>query len=35
MTEQALPTEIVTKALVRDVDLPGGAGTMALITRSA
>ncbi|GAA0912525.1 3-hydroxyacyl-CoA dehydrogenase NAD-binding domain-containing protein [Nonomuraea longicatena] len=24
--------EVVTKALVRDVDLPGGAGTMALIT---
>src|SRR5690606_12520045 len=25
-------TEVVTKALVRDVDLPHGAGTMALIT---
>jgi hypothetical protein len=24
--------EVVTKALVRDVELPGGAGTMALIT---
>jgi 3-hydroxyacyl-CoA dehydrogenase/enoyl-CoA hydratase/carnithine racemase len=27
-----LPPEIVTKALVRDVDLPGGAGRLALIT---
>jgi 3-hydroxyacyl-CoA dehydrogenase/enoyl-CoA hydratase/carnithine racemase len=27
-----LPTEIVTRALVRDVDLPGGAGRLALIT---
>ncbi|MET7327879.1 3-hydroxyacyl-CoA dehydrogenase NAD-binding domain-containing protein [Nonomuraea sp. NPDC005650] len=26
------PDEVVTKALVRDVQLPGGAGTMALIT---
>src|SRR5579863_5448638 len=26
------PDEIVTRALVRDVQLPGGAGTMALIT---
>ena len=26
------PDEVVTKALVRDVALPGGAGTMALIT---
>jgi 3-hydroxyacyl-CoA dehydrogenase/enoyl-CoA hydratase/carnithine racemase len=26
------PEEVVTKALVRDVDLPDGAGTMALIT---
>jgi 3-hydroxyacyl-CoA dehydrogenase/enoyl-CoA hydratase/carnithine racemase len=26
------PDEVVTKALVRDVSLPGGAGTMALIT---
>jgi len=26
------PAEIVTRALVRDVELPGGAGTMALIT---
>ncbi|MEW9549418.1 3-hydroxyacyl-CoA dehydrogenase NAD-binding domain-containing protein [Nonomuraea sp. NPDC050783] len=26
------PDEVVTKALVRDVRLPGGAGTMALIT---
>ncbi len=32
MSEQTLPTEIVTDALVRDVDLPGGAGLMALIT---
>ena len=28
----ALPDEVVTKALVRDLALPGGAGTMALIT---
>ena len=28
----ALPDEVVTKALVRDVTLPKGAGTMALIT---
>jgi len=28
----ALPDEVVTRALVRDVALPGGAGTMALIT---
>jgi 3-hydroxyacyl-CoA dehydrogenase/enoyl-CoA hydratase/carnithine racemase len=27
-----LPDEVVTRALVRDVELPGGAGTMALIT---
>ncbi|HVN11468.1 MAG TPA: 3-hydroxyacyl-CoA dehydrogenase NAD-binding domain-containing protein [Kineosporiaceae bacterium] len=27
-----LPEEVVTRALVRDVDLPGGAGLMALIT---
>lgn len=27
-----MPDEVVTKALVRDVALPGGAGTMALIT---
>jgi 3-hydroxyacyl-CoA dehydrogenase/enoyl-CoA hydratase/carnithine racemase len=27
-----MPTEIVTRALVRDVDLPGGAGRLALIT---
>jgi hypothetical protein len=26
------PDEVVTRALVRDVQLPGGAGTMALIT---
>src|SRR5580698_725597 len=26
------PEEVVTRALVRDVELPGGAGTMALIT---
>jgi hypothetical protein len=26
------PEEVVTKALVRDVELPYGAGTMALIT---
>src|SRR5579864_5163549 len=26
------PDEVVTKALVRDVSLPDGAGTMALIT---
>src|SRR5579872_4527139 len=26
------PDEVVTKALVRDVELPDGAGTMALIT---
>ncbi len=26
------PDEVVTKALLRDVELPGGAGTMALIT---
>ena len=26
------PDETVTRALVRDVQLPGGAGTMALIT---
>jgi 3-hydroxyacyl-CoA dehydrogenase/enoyl-CoA hydratase/carnithine racemase len=32
VTEQTLPSEIVTRALVRDVDLPGGAGRMALIT---
>ncbi|HYJ74528.1 MAG TPA: enoyl-CoA hydratase-related protein, partial [Kineosporiaceae bacterium] len=32
MSEQTLPTEVVTRALVRDVALPGGAGTMALIT---
>jgi 3-hydroxyacyl-CoA dehydrogenase/enoyl-CoA hydratase/carnithine racemase len=28
----ALPDEVVTRSLVRDVDLPGGAGTLALIT---
>jgi 3-hydroxyacyl-CoA dehydrogenase/enoyl-CoA hydratase/carnithine racemase len=28
----ALPDEVVTRALVRDVELPGGAGTLALIT---
>jgi 3-hydroxyacyl-CoA dehydrogenase/enoyl-CoA hydratase/carnithine racemase len=28
----ALPDEVVTRALVRDVDLPGGGGRMALIT---
>ncbi len=28
----SMPAEIVTKALVRDVDLPGGAGRMALVT---
>jgi hypothetical protein len=27
-----LPGEVITKALVRDVQLPDGAGTMALIT---
>jgi 3-hydroxyacyl-CoA dehydrogenase/enoyl-CoA hydratase/carnithine racemase len=32
VTEQTLRSEIVTRALVRDVDLPGGAGRMALIT---
>ena len=26
------PEEVVTRALVRDVELPDGAGTMALIT---
>ena len=26
------PEEVVTRALVRDVELPGGVGTMALIT---
>ncbi|MFC5814510.1 3-hydroxyacyl-CoA dehydrogenase NAD-binding domain-containing protein [Nonomuraea harbinensis] len=31
LTERATD-EVVTKALVRDVELPGGAGTMALIT---
>ena len=34
--ESALPDEVVTRALVRDVDLgavvPGGAGVLALIT---
>jgi 3-hydroxyacyl-CoA dehydrogenase/enoyl-CoA hydratase/carnithine racemase len=29
---EALPDEVVTQALVRDVELPGGAGTLALIT---
>ncbi len=29
---QIFPKEVVTKALARDVDLPDGAGTMALIT---
>jgi 3-hydroxyacyl-CoA dehydrogenase/enoyl-CoA hydratase/carnithine racemase len=29
---QALPDEVVTRALVRDVVLPAGAGTLALIT---
>jgi 3-hydroxyacyl-CoA dehydrogenase/enoyl-CoA hydratase/carnithine racemase len=28
----AMPDEVVTRALVRDVALPGGAGTLALIT---
>lgn len=28
----AMPDEVVTKALVRDVALPGGAGTLALLT---
>jgi 3-hydroxyacyl-CoA dehydrogenase/enoyl-CoA hydratase/carnithine racemase len=28
----SMPTEIVTNALVREVDLPGGAGRLALIT---
>jgi 3-hydroxyacyl-CoA dehydrogenase/enoyl-CoA hydratase/carnithine racemase len=28
----ALPDEVVTQALVRDVALPGGAGTLALVT---
>ncbi len=28
----ALPNEVVTRALVRDVDLPGGAGRLALVT---
>jgi 3-hydroxyacyl-CoA dehydrogenase/enoyl-CoA hydratase/carnithine racemase len=28
----AMPDEVVTKALVRDVALPGGAGTLALVT---
>ncbi len=28
----ALPDEVVTKALVRDVTLPGGAGVLALVT---
>jgi 3-hydroxyacyl-CoA dehydrogenase/1,4-dihydroxy-2-naphthoyl-CoA synthase len=32
VTEQTLPSEIVTRALLRDVELPGGAGRMALIT---
>jgi 3-hydroxyacyl-CoA dehydrogenase/enoyl-CoA hydratase/carnithine racemase len=31
-TASAFPGEVVTKALVRDVELPCGAGTMALIT---
>lgn len=31
-TPAAAPEEVVTKALVRDVRLPGGAGVMALIT---
>ena len=30
--QTAFPDEIVTKALVQDVSLPGGAGTLALIT---
>jgi 3-hydroxyacyl-CoA dehydrogenase/enoyl-CoA hydratase/carnithine racemase len=30
--ESTLPDEVVTKALVRDVSLPEGAGTLALIT---
>jgi 3-hydroxyacyl-CoA dehydrogenase/enoyl-CoA hydratase/carnithine racemase len=30
--ESAFPDEVVTKALVRDVSLPDGAGTLALIT---
>jgi len=32
LDESAFPDEVVTKALVRDVSLPGGAGTLALIT---
>ncbi|WP_219467359.1 3-hydroxyacyl-CoA dehydrogenase NAD-binding domain-containing protein [Nonomuraea rhizosphaerae] len=32
LLESGSKDEIVTKALVRDVELPGGAGTMALIT---
>jgi 3-hydroxyacyl-CoA dehydrogenase/enoyl-CoA hydratase/carnithine racemase len=32
LDESALPDEVVTNALVRDVSLPGGGGTMALIT---
>jgi 3-hydroxyacyl-CoA dehydrogenase/enoyl-CoA hydratase/carnithine racemase len=31
-TTAVLPDEVVTTSLVRDVDLPGGAGRMALIT---
>src|SRR5947209_3065729 len=30
--ESVFPDEVVTRALVRDVELPYGAGTMALIT---
>jgi hypothetical protein len=29
---EAFPDEVVTRALVRDVQLPGGAGTLALVT---
>ncbi|WP_084957807.1 3-hydroxyacyl-CoA dehydrogenase NAD-binding domain-containing protein [Thermoactinospora rubra] len=32
MIEELFADEVVTKAVVRDVELPGGAGTMALIT---
>ncbi len=30
--KDAMPSEVVTRSLVRDVTLPGGAGTLALIT---
>jgi 3-hydroxyacyl-CoA dehydrogenase/enoyl-CoA hydratase/carnithine racemase len=32
MSEQQLPDEVVTKAIAQDVALPGGAGTLALVT---